>query len=133
MKYLSGKKTLFLMLTAFIVEAGIYFIPIMLENMLLQKIFVICYILVGTVLGILFILVNGASTAIIDGEYEKKYAKALKEGRAEDGGENFHWNPLKLTLAKRIYYSKIILAFFFPIVVIFFVEYIALLVSSLAD
>ncbi len=133
MKYLSGKKTLFLMISAFIVESGIYFIPIILENMLLQKIFVFSYIFLGTVLGVLFILVNGASTAIIDGEYEKKFAKSLKEGKAKDEGENFHWNPLKLTLAKRIYYSKIILAFLFPIVVIFFVEYIALLISSFTD
>lgn len=133
MKYLSNKKTLILTLTAFIIEAGIYFIPIFLENMLLQKIFVISYIVFGTVLGFLFILVNGASTAVIDGEYEKKFSKALKEGKAKDEGENFHWNPLKLTLSKRMYYSKIILAFLFPVIIIFFMEYIALIISAFTD
>ena len=133
MKYLSNRKTLFLTITAFIIEAGIYFIPIFLENMLLQKIFVISYIVLGTLLGILFILVNGASTAVIDGEYEKKFSKALREGKAKEDGENFHWNPLKLTLSKRMYYSKIILAFLFPIIFIFFMEYVALIIYTFVD
>ena len=130
MKYLSQKKTLLLLALSFIVLGGIYFLPIILENMLLQKIVTISYLVIGTVLAALFFLVNGASTAIVDGEYEKGFYKTVKEGTAKTEGENLHWNPLKLTLVKRIYYSKLILCFLFPIIVLFFMEYIALLISQ---
>lgn len=86
---------------------------------------------IGTVLAVLFLLVNGASTAIVDGEYEKSFYKTVKDGTAETEGENLHWNPLKLSLVKRIYYSKLILCFLFPIIVVFFMEYVALLISQL--
>lgn len=101
--------------------------------MVLQRIITILYIVAGTALGVVFFVVNGASTAIIDGEYEKKYIKALREGKAVDEGENLHWNPLKLSLAKRIYYSKITLCFLVPILMIFFMEYVLLLVSQFTD
>ncbi len=130
MKYLSQKKTLLLMVSAFIVLGGIYFLPIILENMLLQKIVTVSYLILGTVLAALFFLVNGASTAIVDGEYEKNFYKSVKDGNAQDEGENLHWNPLKLSLVKRIYYSKLLLCFLFPIIVMFFLEYIALLISQ---
>lgn len=130
MKYLSQKKTLLLLALSFIVLGGIYFLPIILENMLLQKIVTISYLVIGTALAVLFFLVNGASTAIVDGEYEKCFYKTVKNGTAATEGENLHWNPLKLTLVKRIYYSKLILCFLFPIIVFFFMEYIALLISQ---
>ena len=130
MKYLSNKKTLLILVLSFIVLGGVYFLPIILESMLLQKIITIFYLVLGTVIAVLFFLVNGASTAIIDGEYEKNFYKSVKSGKAETEGENFHWNPLGLTLVKRIYYSKLLLCFLFPIIVIFFMEYIALLVSQ---
>ena len=133
MKYLSPKKTIFLVAFAFLAEVSIYVIPVILENMVLQKIVTIGYILIGTLLGAALFLINGASTAIVDGEYEKKYMKNLKEGKAKDEGENFHWNPLKLSLAKRVYYSKITLCFLFPIFAIFFMEYILLLLSQFMD
>ena len=133
MKYLSPKKTIFLVAFAFLAEVSIYVIPLILENMVLQKIVTIGYILIGTLLGAALFLINGASTAIVDGEYEKKYMKNLKEGKAKDEGENFHWNPLKLSLAKRVYYSKITLCFLFPIFAIFFMEYILLLLSQFMD
>lgn len=129
MKYLSQKKTLVLLASAFIVIGGIYFLPIVLRNMLMQKIITISYLVIGTALAALFFLVNGASTTIIDGEYEKNYYKTVKDGSAKTEGENLHWNPLKLTLVKRIYYSKLILCFLIPIVMMFFLEYIALLIS----
>ena len=119
MKYLSPKKTIFLISIAFLTEVTVYLIPVILENMILQKIMTILYIAVGTLLGVALFLINGASTAIVDGEYEKKYMKSLKEGNAKDEGENFHWNPLNLSLAKRVYYSKITLCFLFPILAIF--------------
>ncbi len=121
------------MLSALIVETGIYLLPIFFQNMLFQKIVTISYLVIGFILAGFFFLVNGASTAIVDGEYEKKYYKALKEGKAHDGGENFHWNPLKLSLSDRIYYSKILLCFIFPIFVAFFMEYVSLLISSFTD
>ena len=130
MKYLSQKMTLLLLALAFIVLGGIYFLPIVLENMLLQKIITISYLVVGFLLALIFFLVNGASTAIIDGEYEKAYYKTVKDGTAKNEGENRHWNPLGLTLVKRIYYSKLILCFLLPIIVLFFMEYIALLISQ---
>ena len=111
MKYLSQKKTLLLLALSFFVLGGIYFLPIILENMLLQKIVTISYLVVGTALAVLFFLVNGASTAIVDGEYEKSFYKTVKDGTAATEGENLHWNPLKLSLVKRIYYSKLILCF----------------------
>ena len=98
--------------------------------MLLQKIVTISYLVVGTALAVLFFLVNGASTAIVDGEYEKSFYKTVKNGTADTEGENLHWNPLKLTLVKRIYYSKLILCFLLPIRVFFFMEYVALLISQ---
>ena len=130
MKYLSQKKTLLLLALSFFVLGGIYFLPIILENMLLQKIVTISYLVVGTALAVLFFLVNGASTAIVDGEYEKSFYKTVKNGTADTEGENLHWNPLKLTLVKRIYYSKLILCFLLPIIVFFFMEYVALLISQ---
>lgn len=130
MKYLSQKKTLLLLALSFFVLGGIYFLPIILENMLLQKIVTISYLVVGTALAVLFFLVNGASTAIVDGEYEKSFYKTVKNGTATTEGENLHWNPLKLTLVKRIYYSKLILCFLLPIIVFFFMEYVALLISQ---
>ncbi len=130
MKYLSQKKTLVILVLSFIVLGGIYFLPIFLENMLLQKIITISYLVIGTALGTLFFLVNGASTAIIDGEYEKKFYESVKNGKASDEGENLHWNPLKLSLVKRIYYSKLILCFLLPIIMMFFLEYIGLLISQ---
>ena len=111
----------------------VYLIPVILENMLLQKIITITYILIGTLLGAAFLLINGASSAIVDGEYEKNFMKALKEGKAKDEGENFHWNPLKLSLAKRVYYSKIVLSFLLPVFAIFFLEYVLLLISQFTD
>ena len=130
MKYLSQKKTLLILALSFIVQGGIYFVPNILESMVLQKIITISYLVIGTALGVLFFLVNGASTAIIDGEYEKNFYNSVKSGKAETEGENFHWNPLRLSLVKRIYYSKLLLCLLFPIIVIFFMEYIALLVSQ---
>ncbi len=121
------------MLLTLVSEIGIYLLPIFFQNMLFQKIVTISYLAIGFILAGLFFLVNGASTAIVDGEYEKKYYKSLAEGKALDGGENFHWNPLKLSLADRIYYSKLLLCFIFPIFVVFFMEYVALLVSSFTD
>lgn len=129
MKYLSKKKTLLILLAAMVVTSVIYYLPNALENMTLQKIVTISYIVIGTLLGGAFFLVNGASTAVIDGEYEKKFYKSLKEGKAKDEGENLHWNPLKLTLAKRIYYSKLLLCFLFPIIAMFFIEYVTILIS----
>ena len=133
MKYISPKKTLILTIFAFLLEVSVYALPIILQNMVLQKIITISYIILGTLLAALFLLVNGASTAIIDGEYEKKFMKDLREGNASGEGENLHWNPLKLTLVKRVYYSKIIMAFLFPVIVIFFMEYLALLISEFID
>ena len=133
MKYISPKKTLVLTIFAFILEVSVYALPIILQNMVLQKIMTISFLVVGTALAVLFLLVNGASTAIIDGEYEKKFMKSVKEGKADGEGENFHWNPLKLTLVKRVYYSKIIMTFLFPVIIIFFMEYIALLISEFID
>ena len=133
MNYLSKKKTLALILISLTLEVGVYLIPIFLQNMLLQKIITIAYLALGTLLGVAFFLVNGASTAVIDGEYEKNFMKALREGKAEGEGENFHWNPLKISLAKRVYYSKIILSLLLPIFVVFFMEYIALLISQFTD
>ena len=133
MKYLTRKHTILFLALSFIVEVGVYLIPVFLQSMVLQRIITILYIVVGTALGVVFFVVNGASTAIIDGEYEKKYIKALREGKAVDEGENFHWNPLKLSLAKRVYYSKITLCFLVPILVIFFMEYVLLLVSQFTD
>lgn len=130
MKYLSQKKTLLLLALSFFVLGGIYFLPIILENMLLQKIITISYLVIGTALAVLFFLVNGASTSIVDGEYEKGFYKTVKNGTATTEGENLHWNPLKLTLVKRIYYSKLILCFLLPIIVFFFMEYVALLISQ---
>lgn len=132
-KYISPKKTLFLTAFAFLSEITVYALPIILQNMVLQKIITISFIILGAVLATLFLLVNGASTAIIDGEYEKKFMKSVKEGTASGEGENFHWNPLKLTLVKRVYYSKIIMAFLFPVIIIFFMEYLALLIYQFTD
>lgn len=131
MKYLSQKKTLAIFILSFVVLGGVYLLPILLENMLLQKIVTISYLVLGTAIGVLFFLVNGASTAIIDGEYEKNFYAQIKKGTAKDEGENLHWNPLGLSLASRIYYSKILLCLLFPILVMFFLEYIALLISHL--
>ena len=133
MKYLSKKKTFLLMVTSLVLEIGVYLLPVFFQNMLFQKIVTISYLIIGFLLALLFFLVNGASTAIVDGEYEKKYYRSLKEGKATDEGQNFHFNPLKLSLMKRIYYSKILLCFLFPIFVIFFMEYIALIVSNFID
>ena len=129
MKYLSKKATLLLLLLTFFITIVIYALPIMLQNMVLQKIVTISYIVIGTALGAAFFLVNGASTQVIDGEYEKNYYKSLKQGKAENEGENFHWNPLGLTLAKRIYWSKILLCMLFPILTMFFLEYLAILID----
>lgn len=133
MKYLSPKKTIFLVAVAFLAEVTVYLIPVVLQNMLLQKIITILYIILGTLLGVAVFLINGASTAIVDGEYEKNYMKSLKEGRAKNEGENLHWNPLKLSLAKRVYYSKIVICLLLPILAIFFMEYVLLLISQFID
>lgn len=133
MKYISPKKTLILTVFALLFEGTVYALPIIFENMLLQKIMTVSYIVFGTLLAVLFFLVNGASTVIVDGEYEKKLMKSIRLGESKDEGENFHWNPLKLSLAKRVYYSKIIMAFLFPVIVIFFMEYLSLLISQFVD
>ncbi len=133
MKYISPKKTLILTIFAFLSEITVYALPIILQNMVFQKIITISFIILGTLLAALFLLVNGASTAIIDGEYEKKFMKSVKDGSATGEGENLHWNPLKLTLVKRVYYSKIIMAFLFPVIILFFMEYIALLIYQFID
>ena len=129
MKYLSKKKTAILLTVSFLAVLGIYALPVLLESLLLHKIIWWSYIALGTGLGVAFLLVNGASTAIIDGEYEKKFYKLLKEGKAENEGQNFHWNPLNLSLAKRIYYSKLILCFLVPVVAVFFIDYVYMLLT----
>lgn len=129
MKYLSKKNTFFLLIFSFLTLGTIYYLPILFESMLLQKIVSVSYIVIAVVLGVLFMLVNGSSSTIVDGEYEKNYYNSLKQGKAVGEGENLHWNPLNLSLAKRIYYAKIIICVLCPIVALFFIDYVYLLIS----
>lgn len=131
MKYLSPKRTVLYLIASFFIFSLIYAMPIVLQDMTLQKIVSVSYIIIGTITAGAFFLVNGASTTIVESDYEKEFYKKIKNGTAENEGENLHWNPLSLSLARRIYYSKILLCILFPIVVLFFLEYIFLLIDML--
>jgi NADH:ubiquinone oxidoreductase subunit 3 (subunit A) len=131
MKYLSAKKTVLILALNLTVACILWALPSVLENMLLQKIVVITFTAVGIVLAFLFFLVNGMSTTLTEGAYEKEYYTHLKSGTALDEGQNLRPNPFKLTLCKRIYYSKLLLLFLFPVIAVYLFECAAMLLEML--
>jgi hypothetical protein len=118
---------------ALAVYGTLWVIPVALESMLLQKIVFFAFIALGFALALLFFFVNGGSSTLTEGVYEKEYYRGLKEGRAINGGTNNRWNPFKLDLCRRIYYSKLILAFLFPLILVFVLEYAATLLDGLFE
>lgn len=131
MKYLSIKKTLFLLVLNFTVVTLLWMLPTFFESMLLQKIIVISLTVIGIVLAFLFFMVNGMTTSITEGAYEKEYYQHLKKGTALDEGRNLRYNPFKLSLSRRIYLAKLILVFLTPIIAMYLFECIAIFLETL--
>ena len=129
MKYLSAKKTVLLLALNVFITGALWVLPSLLENMLLQKIVVISLTVIAVILMFLFLLVNGMTTTLIEGVYEKEYYAHLKEGRALDEGQNLRCNPFKLTLCRRIYYAKLLLLFIFPIILAYLFECAVVLIE----
>ena len=129
MKYLSAKKTVLLLALNVFITGALWVLPSLLENMLLQKIVVISLTVIAVILMFLFLLVNGMTTTLIEGVYEKEYYAHLKEGRALDEGQNLRYNPFKLTLCRRIYYAKLLLLFIFPIILAYLFECAVVLIE----
>lgn len=131
MKYLSAKKTILLLALSVLIFGTIWVIPNVIENMLMQKIVVVSYTILGIVAALIYFLINGFSWSIIEGEYEKEYYSHLKNKTALDEGTNLRPNPLKLTLCKRIYYAKLMVLIFLPIVLLYLFECGAVLLEML--
>ena len=129
MKYLSGKKTVAILASAFVFYFVLWALPSYLESLLLQKIVFAAFCVWGFLLALFFFIANGGEWSVKDGEYEKEYYSQLASGKAKDEGENLRPNPLKLSLAKRIYYSKIALSLLFPLILIFAFEYVVMLLD----
>ncbi len=131
MKYLSVKKTVCILTLNLVLTCILWFLPTFLENMFLQKIIFILFTVFGFILTLLFFLVNGMSTSIVDGVYEKEYYKHLKESTALDEGQNLRYNPFRLSLCKRIYYAKFIMLFLLPIILVYLFECAVILIEML--
>lgn len=131
MKYLNAKKSLVLLALSTLVHIFLWTLPTFFENMLFQKAVFILFAVWGFVLALLFFFINGGVWSIVDGEYEKEYYAALKEGKAQNEGENLRFNPLSLSLCKRIYYSKIVVCLLFSVILVFAFEYISIILQKL--
>lgn len=131
MKYLSIKKTLAILLLNFVAVFFLWMLPTLFESMLLQKIVVISLTVIGVILAMLFFIVNGMSTSLTEGAYEKEYYQHLKNGTALDEGQNLRYNPFKLSLCRRIYWAKFILLFLTPIIAVYLFECIAMFLEML--
>lgn len=129
MKYLSTKKTLLLLFVNTFVVGALWVLPSVVENMIFQKAVVIALTVIGVLLAMAFYVVNGMSTALLEGTYEKEYYSHLKKGKALDEGQNLRYNPLKLSLCKRIYYAKLLLTFLFPIILVYLFECVMMLIE----
>ena len=132
MKYMSAKKTLLILASSFILYFSLWSLPVILENMLLQKIVFWTFCAYGFILALLFFLINGGVSTLTDGVYEKEFYKNLREGRAINEGENTRYNPFGLTLCRRIYYAKLTLSLLFPVILLFAFEYIAIVLEVLS-
>ena len=98
MKYLSTKKTIGILAMNFIIVFFLWMLPAMLESMLLQKIIVISLTVIGFFLALFFLLVNGMSSSLTEGAYEKEYYQHLKNGTALDEGQNLRYNlPIRIS------------------------------------
>ena len=131
MKYLSAKKTLFLLVLNTVVVGALWVLPTVVENMIFQKAVVIALTVIGVLLAIAFYIVNGLSSSLLEGAYEKEYYAHLKNGKALDEGQNLRYNPFKLSLCRRIYYAKLLLVFLFPIVLVYLYECVMMLIEML--
>ena len=131
MKYISAKKSLVLLALSTLVHILIWALPSFFENMLFQKIVFILFALWGFILALLFFFINGGVWSVTDGDYEKEYYRSLKEGKAVGEGENLRYNPLNLSLCKRIYYSKILVCLIFSVILVFAFEYISIILQKL--
>ena len=131
MKYLSLKKTLVILALNFVTVCFLWILPTVVESMLLQKIVVISLTVIGVILAMLFFIVNGMSTSLTEGAYEKEYYQHLKKGTALDEGQNLRYNPFKLSLCRRIYWAKFILLFLTPIIAVYLFECIAMFLEML--
>lgn len=129
MKYLSTKKTLVLLAVNTAVAFAVWLLPSFFENMLFQKIVFFTYAVLGFVLALIFLFVNGMSTSITEGAYEKEYYSHLKNRTALDEGKNMRYNPFGLSLCRRIYYAKILMLTLLPIVLVYLFECIAILLD----
>jgi len=109
----------------------LWVLPSVVENMLFQKNVVIALTVIGVMLAIAFSLVNGLSTSLLEGVYEKEYYSHLKKGTALDEGKNLRYNPFKLTLCRRIYYAKLLLVYLFPIILVYLFECAMMLLEML--
>ena len=131
--YLKRGKMLILLAFSLAVTTTVYLLPSILENFVLLKIVTVFFLVAGSTLALLFFLVNGGQSRIISGEYEKNYYENLKSGKADGEGENFRaFNPFRLTLAKRIYFAKLILCFLLPVILMFLFEYALILFESIS-
>lgn len=131
MKYLGAKKTLVLLALSTLVHVFLWALPSFFENMLFQKIVFILFAVWGFVLALLFFFINGGVWSIVQGDWEKEYIKSLREGKAQNEGENLRYNPLNLTLCKRIYLSKIVVCLLFSVILVFAFEYISIILQKL--
>ncbi len=130
MKYMSAKKTLLVMLLSFVLYFVLWSLPVLLENMVLQKIVFVLFTVWGVALALLFFFVNGGVSTLTEGTYEKEYYRTLREGRAINEGVNNRPNPFHLTLCHRIYYAKLLLALLFPVILIFAFEYVVMVLEN---
>ncbi|MBR5459534.1 MAG: hypothetical protein IKV53_01595 [Clostridia bacterium] len=130
MKYLNAKKTLIILAVNTLAVFVLWMLPTVFESMLLQKIVVITLTVAGILLAFLFMLVNGMTTSLTDGAYEKEYYSHLKNGTALDEGQNLRYNPFRLSLCRRIYWAKLIMLFLTPIVVAYLFECISMLLEN---
>ncbi len=132
MKYMSVKKTMLILAASFVLYFGLWSLPVILENMLLQKIVFVGFTVWGIVLALMFLFINGGVSTLTEGVYEKEYYRNLREGRAINEGENNRPNPFGLSLCRRIYYAKLTLSLLFPVILLFAFEYIVIVLEAIS-
>ncbi len=154
MKTLTKKQTVLYLIIWFILVAAIYYLPVYLQNPAFSFAVMLLYAVLGILLFIVFLLVNGGVRPIIDKEHEKQLhnreepdspdcnKKAKKRSRYGNHNQSENdtlpaekpqeprFNPFHLDYGERVYYSKILLILLTPFILIFFIDYLYLFLAD---
>ncbi len=111
MKKITKKTSLILLVIWFSVVATVYYIPVRLESTFgMQAVFIV-YAVLSLVFLAAFLLVNGGFSRI-----EDDAAKRM--------------TPFKFERDKRVFFSKLFLILAIPFILIFFVDYIYIMIKD---